>query len=528
MLLEIGIQLVITLAYQRESKFRTMKQLIKIAVLFLVALVLLRSAVTAQTCAPITDTAVFGTNNVWRGYVYSGNSFTSYRGFVTEGTTSNPNFDQSFGGSNVTYATSSCSQQTENFSVKYKLTKVFAAGTYQFTVGADDGYRLSFDGGATWPVTNWAPHSYSTSTYTVALSGTYNLVLEYFENGGDNRITFNLTSVCVATGDESVYGTDNVWNGYLYQGMNFQTYRGQITEGVALDANFDESFGGDDVTKTTSSCSVRTEQFSARFRLRKTLLAGNYVFTIGGDDGYRFSLDGGVTWVINGWADQSYTVRSYTAILSGSKDMVLEYYENGGHNRISFGMSANLLPVKLTAFSGSAIADTRAQLVWKTTSEINFDRFAIQRSGDGQNFQTIGTQSGKNNNSGFVNTYSYTDQNAGSGVVYYRIALIDVDGTTTYSQIVSVTLKKIAESKLYPTIVTSATIFVESSKKADQAKFELYDMNGRLMMNKTMSLAYGKQQISLSGSGAMIVPGAYLARVSDGNEILIKQVITVK
>ena len=505
-----------------------MKQLIKIAVLLLVGLVLLRTVVTAQSCTPLGDTAVFGTNNVWRGYVYSGNNFTTYRGYVTEGTSASPNFDENFGGSNVSYATNGCSQTTENFSVKYKLTKTFAAGTYQFTVGGDDGYRLSTDGGATWVINNWVPHSFATSTNTLSLSGSYNLVLEFFENSGDNRVTFNLTSVCVATGDESVYGTGNIWNGYLYQGTNFQTYRGQITEGATSDINFDENFGGDDVTKTTSSCSVRTEQFSARFRLRKTLLAGIYVFTIGGDDGYRFSLDGGATWVINGWADQSYTVRSYTASLSGSKDMVIEYYENGGHNRISFGMSANLLPVKLTAFSGSAIADTKAQLTWKTTAEINFEKFAIQRSIDGQNFQTIGTQTGKNNNSSLINTYSFTDQNAGTGVVYYRIAMIDIDGTTAYSQILSVTLKKISESKLYPTIVTGATVFVESKLKTEQAKFELYDMNGRLMLSKTMSLEYGKQQIALTGSGTVIVPGAYLARVSSGNEILIKQLLTVK
>ncbi len=70
-------------------------------------------------------------------------------------------------------------------------------------------------------------------------------------------------------------------------------------------------------------------------------------------DGYRLSLDGGTTWVINKWADQSYNVSSYTATLSGSYNMVLEYYENSGDNRINFNVQANFYTsIKLLSFTG--------------------------------------------------------------------------------------------------------------------------------------------------------------------------------
>ena len=61
-----------------------------------------------------------------------------------------------------------------------------------FDVGADDGYRLSLDGGSTWVINNWGDHSYTLpAIYSATLNGTYNMVLEYYENGGQNRISMN-------------------------------------------------------------------------------------------------------------------------------------------------------------------------------------------------------------------------------------------------------------------------------------------------------------------------------------------------
>src|ERR1700761_3218666 len=79
----------------------------------------------------------YGTNNTWIGYVYQGKSFNTYKGYVNEGSSSSPNFDESFGGSQVTYNTNGCSVYTDTFSVRYRLTQTFANANYQITVGGD-------------------------------------------------------------------------------------------------------------------------------------------------------------------------------------------------------------------------------------------------------------------------------------------------------------------------------------------------------------------------------------------------------
>ena len=109
----------------------------------------------AQPCTPLGNQIDFGLNDVWIGYVYDNQDLTNYRGYIQEGTPGNPNFDESFGGDNFAFPTNGCTVQTETFSVRYKLAKTFANGTYDFTVGADDGYRLSLDGGLTWPINRW-------------------------------------------------------------------------------------------------------------------------------------------------------------------------------------------------------------------------------------------------------------------------------------------------------------------------------------------------------------------------------------
>ncbi|HMH24309.1 MAG TPA: T9SS type A sorting domain-containing protein [Puia sp.] len=493
--------------------------------------------ISAQPCTPLGDGTTYGTNNVWIGYAYQGKNFDTYKGYVTEGISSNPNFDESFGGDQVNYNTNGCSVYTEGFSMRYKLNQSFINGNYLFTVGGDDGYRLSLDGGSTWPINNWGDHGYTTSTYTIALNGPVNIVLEYYENGGGNRVSFNVTAICTGTGDPSIYGTNGVWQGYIYQGMNFDLYKGSVTEGIASNPNFDESFGSTG-TYNTSSCSIQTQQFSARYRLKQTITQlTNVVITVGGDDGYRLSLDGGATWVINKWVDQSYGVTGYsTHLTAGTYDMVLEYYQNGGSNRVTFGMSNTLLPVTLINWSASAPSADQELLQWKCTDAVNFDHFEIQRSTDGRAFSNIHTEAGPgpgnvgaSAGNGGTQSYSFTDQFAYNGMVWYRLAMVDLDGNTRYSNVITLSLRQSRVANIYPTVVQDGNIFVEFTQPVSQAKLEVFDMSGRKLSEKDFAVLNGRQQVSLAAGGrAGITSGLYVVRLSNNSEILAKTIVVVK
>lgn len=483
----------------------------------LIALLFISGSITfsqAQPCTPGTENqGVYGTNNVWMGYVYQGMNFNTYKGYVQEGTAASPVFDRNFGGEQVQYATNGCNVYTDTFSVRYRLTKTFASGTYDITVGGDDGYRLSVDGGATWVINQWADHSYQTTTVSVTLNGSHNLVLEYYERFGGNRVSFSLVAGCTGSGDPAVYGTGDTWRGYLYQGTNFNTYKGFITRG-GLSGVFDENFGTANGAFATSNCSINTELFSARFRLRRTFPAGTYIFTVGGDDGFRLSLNGGTTWHINRWVDQSYNTTSYTVYLNGTYDMVLEFYENGGDNRLSFAVSTGILPVTLKSWSAVLQAPGKAKLNWVADAAVDFDHFIVQRSSNGTDWTNIQSIANRNNNTQTSYAYEYTDMTVPEGNVYYRLVMVDRDRTLRNSPIQIVSNKSSNGFKVFPTIVENNQVVIRAEKAITTGSIDVVNMNGQLVQTEKWKAGALSQQITLNNS---ITAGNYIVRVKDAN-----------
>ena len=484
--------------------------------------------VNSQACTPLGDQTSYGSGDVWIGYMYDDLNFTNYNGYVNEGIAGSPNFDESFGGDYANYPTNGCATYTETFSTRYKLTKIFSDGDYEFTVGGDDGFRLSLDGGATWVINRWTDQSYSMGTYTGHLNGSYDMVLEYYENGGQNRISFQVTPTCIGTDDPSGYGTGNIWNGYVYDGMNFNTYKGLITGGNTSSSDFDESFGGSNTVLSTNTCTTQTETFSVRYRLRKNFAASSYIFIVGGDDGYRFSLDGGSTWVIDQWHDQGYSTSSYSASVSGMQDMVIEYYENSGDNRLTFNISGGgLLPINLISFEGERINDNAA-LRWETTANSTTDHFEIERSVDNKQFYNIGNIAAADGIASAEKIkFIFTDKSSLKNTSYYRLKLFDLSGTVTYSKVIII--QHGSEEKgvqVYPTI-TKGTVFVSSSEKINNPSLALYDLTGRKIAEKKLSTIVARVPVNVSFSNNA-PKGMYILRVSDSNSIITTQKIILQ
>ncbi|RYY62619.1 MAG: T9SS type A sorting domain-containing protein [Chitinophagaceae bacterium] len=448
-------------------------------------LLILTLRISAQACTASGDQNTYGTNDTWIGYVYDDMARTTYMGYVNEGTPGNPNFDQSFGGPNVNYPTHGCPVNTNTFGVRYKLQKNFTAGSYVITVGGDDGYRLSLDGGTTWAINRYTDQSYVITTITVTLSGPTSMILEYYENGSDNRVSFSLAVNCSGTENQAVYGASNTWYGYIYDGSNFDTYVGRVNEGAPANANFDESWGGANVSYNTSGCSVQTETFSARFRLQKTFTNKSVTFTIGGDDGFRLSIDGGTTWLINRWVAQSYTSSTATLNMNGTYNLVLEYYENTGDNRVSFSSVENIiLPLKLISFTG-ARTSSGIGLNWKVLTDNETLVAEPQRSADGIHFVSL---SAIKVPEPIPETWdaAYTDGNKLAGRTYYRLKLTGADGQVTYSTVIPFagpnTTQGMIQVTVYPTVTSaSGQLSLVANQRMNNVNMSIHDAAGRLV-----------------------------------------------
>jgi len=102
----------------------------------------------------------------------------------------------------------------------------------------------------------------------------------------------------------------------------------------------------------------------------------------------------------------------------------------------TLSLLALLLPIELVEFEAECI-NGYSSINWTTASETNNDYFVIESSNNGIDFNGIATIDGAGS-SAIQNEYEYTDYSDHSGTIYYRLAQVDYDGTTTYSDVVAV------------------------------------------------------------------------------------------
>ncbi|HEV2483737.1 MAG TPA: T9SS type A sorting domain-containing protein [Puia sp.] len=91
------------------------------------------------------------------------------------------------------------------------------------------------------------------------------------------------------------------------------------------------------------------------------------------------------------------------------------------------------LPIVLENFTATLNSDKTVTLDWNTAQEANSSHITIQRSADGENWDEIGMVQAKGN-SALTTAYSFVDEHPLSGNNFYRLQLVDIDNSFTYSE----------------------------------------------------------------------------------------------
>jgi Secretion system C-terminal sorting domain len=107
-----------------------------------------------------------------------------------------------------------------------------------------------------------------------------------------------------------------------------------------------------------------------------------------------------------------------------------------GFSGFFVGSAATPLPVSLISFSGKN-QENSIQLNWHTSTETNFSHFEIQKSSTNKEFGTIGKVTG--NQSAI---YNFTDTNPTEGQNYYKLKMVDLDGTSSFSKTIALNFEK--------------------------------------------------------------------------------------
>lgn len=121
------------------------------------------------------------------------------------------------------------------------------------------------------------------------------------------------------------------------------------------------------------------------------------------------------------------------------------------------------LPVTLAYFDVQKTEDA-ALLEWRTAAEINSARFDVQRSTDARNWRVLGTvQAAFESNA--ARNYTFTDSIPEPGMNYYRLKMVDVDGSFTFSSVRSVNFPEFSWAEVYPNPVDDQLrVIIRNSK----------------------------------------------------------------
>lgn len=181
-----------------------------------------------------------------------------------------------------------------------------------------------------------------------------------------------------------------------------------------------------------------------------------------------------------------------------------------------------ILPIELAEFTGwyNGLAN---ELHWKTYSEVNADKFEVEKSIDGTAFNYIGEVSAHGYSS-TMHAYEFYDYNQLSGVQYYRLRMIDFDGSFKLSNIISIDAdgSGVHAILIYPNPVQN-NLHLEIISSADtKIVLRIYDVLSKLVFENIQSIQPGKNSMDINSTS--LAKGSYQIAVTD---LITGEIITM-
>ncbi|MEO0341110.1 MAG: T9SS type A sorting domain-containing protein [Bacteroidota bacterium] len=170
------------------------------------------------------------------------------------------------------------------------------------------------------------------------------------------------------------------------------------------------------------------------------------------------------------------------------------------------------VPVELLFFRATA-TNNRTLLEWTTTSELNNAGFQIERSDAAEGWSAIGFVNGMGTTVQRQD-YSFWDESPASGLNYYRLKQIDLDGSFTYSpiEVVEFSSSQLSLSYVYPNPSDGIAYMDLSLPGQDQIYIDIFDASGKIVQKEKQVLSAGINSIILRPSN--LSPGIYYIKIS--------------
>lgn len=166
---------------------------------------------------------------------------------------------------------------------------------------------------------------------------------------------------------------------------------------------------------------------------------------------------------------------------------------------------SGVLPVSLVNFSGDHLAG-RNELKWETAFEENTEKFIVEYSANGTDYLTAGEVTATSNTNG--SSYSFVHYTNNSGVMRYRLRVVDIDQESRYSPVILLGDKVDRDIRVYPTVITGNALQVTSGPAIERV--DVFAMDGRQVYSRAMNGTRGYFSLPLPST---LQRGIYLVRL---------------
>ncbi|GHA65017.1 hypothetical protein GCM10007389_17240 [Pontibacter akesuensis] len=158
------------------------------------------------------------------------------------------------------------------------------------------------------------------------------------------------------------------------------------------------------------------------------------------------------------------------------------------------------LPVEFISFT-AAVQSNGVALKWSTASETNNSHFEVEMAVNQKDgFTKVGQVESKVTNSSTKVDYAFIHSLNTSGIRYYRLKQVDLDGTFEYSKVVAVNLES-STSELQvlvsPNPINYNTKVFVTAEEAGEARLVLHSISGQQVYTKSEMLHGGQNEVQL-------------------------------
>jgi hypothetical protein len=193
---------------------------------------------------------------------------------------------------------------------------------------------------------------------------------------------------------------------------------------------------------------------------------------------------------------------------------------NGTYNFCgTTGLNATVLPVELSSLNATAKND-KVELNWTVESALNNSYFEIERSNDASQYTVIGKVAGAGTTAQTVQ-YSFTDIAPAANINFYRLKLVDNNGSFKYSAVVTARLDGKLKNALqvYPNPVTDKINLKVTVNAAVSSTIKIFNAFGGIVYEQNKKLVKG-ENIIIINRPVDLAKGLYFLQVNTNNEIL--------